>query len=135
MNAACDDFLSVPFNTSELKARIKVLLRRAEQIPVSIDKIRIADLEINRYSKTIFRNNTHIKLSSKEFNLLEYLAVNKGKVVSRSELSEKAWNRKFDQSSNIVDVYINSLRNKMDNGFNPNLIQTRIGFGYVMQEQ
>jgi len=131
----CDDFLSVPFNTSELKARIKVLLRRAEQIPVSIDKIRIADLEINRYSKTIFRNNTHIKLSSKEFNLLEYLAVNKGKVVSRSELSEKAWNRKFDQSSNIVDVYINSLRNKMDNGFNPNLIQTRIGFGYVMQEQ
>jgi len=131
----CDDYLSIPFHISELKARIRVLLRRVMEAPVAVDTIQIADLEINRYAKTAFRNRRPIKLSSKEYNLLEYLAVNRGKVVSRSELSEKAWNKKFDQRSNIVDVYINSLRNKMDNGHHQSLIKTRIGFGYVMQEQ
>lgn len=127
-----DDYLAKPFDFKELLARIKVLLKRAQAVPQMNGILRVADLEINRDAKTISRAGQKIELSSKEYTLLEYLAIHRGKVISRTELIEKIWGEKFDPGSNLVDVYINFLRNKMDNGFTKQLIQTRVGLGYVL---
>lgn len=129
-----DDYLSIPFEFKELLARIKVMLKRAQQKPLQNGRIRVGDLEIDRNAKTIIRGGKTIELSSKEYNILEYLALNQGKVVSRSELLEKVWGKNLDLSSNVVDVYINFLRNKMDNGYTTQLIQTRVGLGYVLKD-
>ncbi|HEY4787726.1 MAG TPA: response regulator transcription factor [Bacteroidales bacterium] len=129
-----DDYLPKPFDFKELLARIKSLLKRVQLRPSVAGIIKIADLEINRDAKTVSRNGKSIDLSSREFNLLEYLALNKGKVISRTELLEKVWGQKFDVSSNVVDVYINFLRHKMDTGFASQLIQTRVGLGYVLKD-
>ena len=129
-----DDYLPKPFEFKELLARIKALLKRSQQAPSISGNIRIANLEINRDAKTATRAENIIDLSSKEYNLLEYLALNKGKVISRNELLEKVWGAKQGISSNVVDVYVNFLRNKMDAGFTPQLIHTRVGLGYVLKD-
>lgn len=129
-----DDYLSIPFEFKELLARVKVMLKRAQQKPLQDGRIKVGDLEIDRNAKTIIRGGNTIELSSKEYNILEYLALNQGKVVSRPELIEKVWEKNLDLSSNVVDVYINFLRNKMDNGYTTQLIQTRVGLGYVLKD-
>ena len=91
-------------------------------------------MEINMDAKTVARSGIEIELRSKEYALLEYLAINKGKVVSRSELIEKVWGQEYDINSNVVDVYINFIRNKIDKDFTPPLIQTRVGMGYVLKD-
>jgi DNA-binding response OmpR family regulator len=129
-----DDYLTKPFELKELIARIKVFLKRSRTMPVLESIIKIADLEINLNKKTISRSGIEIELSTKEYTLLEYMALNKGKVLNRSELIEKVWGSNLDINSNVVDVYINFLRNKMDKDYSPQLIHTRVGLGYVLKE-
>ena len=129
-----DDYLAKPFEFKELVARIKVLIKRTRTSPVTAEIIKILNLEINRNTKTVTRSGVEIILRTKEYLLLEYMALNKGKVINRSELIEKVWGSNFDLNSNVVDVYINFLRNKMDKDYSPQLIHTRVGLGYVLKE-
>ncbi len=129
-----DDYIVKPFDFNELLARIKVFLRRSGNEIQRDDIIKVADLEINTSRKTVKRGEVFIDLTAKEYNLLEFLARNKGIVFSRSELAEKIWDINFDTGTNIIDVYINYLRKKIDRDFPVKLIHTRIGMGYVLKE-
>lgn len=133
-DSGADDYLLKPFEFKELVLRIKALLKRTSIMPLNSQIIRIADLEINRDIKKVKRADTIIDLTAKEYNLLEFLALNKEKVFSRMELVEQLWGINFDTGTNVVDVYINFLRKKMDNDFNPKLIHTKIGLGYYFSE-
>jgi two-component system, OmpR family, copper resistance phosphate regulon response regulator CusR len=128
-----DDYLAKPFDFKELLARIRALLKRSHQMPLISGVMKVADLEINRDAKTISRKGKVIELSSKEFSLLEYLAVNSQKVISRAELIKHVWGENYDANSNVVDVYINFLRNKIDKGHDVPLIHTRVGLGYTLK--
>jgi len=128
-----DDYLVKPFEFRELLARIRALLKRATT-PVSGSSIlKIDNLEINLDAKTVKRDNKLIVLTAKEFFLLEYLVRNEGKVISRAEIAQKIWEIAFDASSNVIDVYINFLRKKIDKDYTPKLIHTVVGMGYVVK--
>ena len=130
-----DDYIVKPFDFSELLARIKVFFRRSSVVYKNENtSIKIADLVVNTSDKTVCRNGIRIELTAKEYTLLEYLAKNKGKVISRLEISEKIWNLKFDTGTNYIDVYINYLRNKIDKDFSKKLIHTRVGLGYILKD-
>ena len=125
-----DDYLTKPFAFEELVVRIKALLRRG-----SVDrsnKIQIADLEIDRVAHRVQRAGAVIKLTSKEYALLEYLATNPGRVISRSMIMEHVWDESFENLTNIVDVYVRQLRIKIDEPFEKKLIHTVRGAGYTM---
>jgi Response regulators consisting of a CheY-like receiver domain and a winged-helix DNA-binding domain len=131
-----DDYLLKPFEFEELLARIMALLKRTKYYATLPSRIlRIADLELNRDAKTVKRSGKEIELSAKEFLLLEYLMLNRDRVVSRNELTEKVWGLNFDTGTNVVDVYVNFLRKKMDLNYAVKLIHTRIGLGYVLKEE
>jgi two-component system copper resistance phosphate regulon response regulator CusR len=132
-DAGADDYLSKPFEFEELTARIKALARR-QKINSNIheDLLRFEDLKLDLQKKVAIRAEKEIKLSVKEFTLLEFFMRNPGKVFSRMELAEKIWDLKFDTGTNVVEVYINMLRNKIDKDFRVKLLQTRIGHGYVL---
>ncbi len=133
-DSGADDYLVKPFEFRELLARIKALLKR-NQTPNQAGAIfHVADLELNTHSKTVKRNNIKIDLTAKEFSLLEFLIRNKGRVISRSELAEKIWDITFDTGTNVIDVYINFLRKKIDKDYPVKLIHTHIGMGYVLKE-
>jgi two-component system, OmpR family, copper resistance phosphate regulon response regulator CusR len=132
LNAGADDYLVKPFEFRELLARIHALTRRSFDLS-SNQLLSIADLEINLASKGVVRAGKEIHLTAREFNLLVYLLRNKGNVISRSEIEEKIWGTIFDRESNVVDVYINFLRKKIDKEFEPKLIHTLIGMGYVIK--
>ena len=100
---------------------------------VADEVLRIANLEINLSTKQVKRSNTPIDLTAREFALLEYLVRNRGRVVSKMDLAEKVWSLNFDPGTNVVEVYINYLRKKMDRDFEPKLIHTRAGMGYVLK--
>jgi DNA-binding response OmpR family regulator len=129
-----DDYLLKPFEFEELVARITALLKRSKFSSPPPKILKIADLEINRDAKTVTRAGKAIELSAKEYILLEYLVMNKERVISRFELTEKVWDINFDTGTNVVDVYINFLRKKMDNDYPTKLIHTKIGLGYIMKE-
>jgi len=129
-----DDYMIKPFDFSELLARLKALLMRAEPSTESTNIIKIGNMEINTDSKEVKRADTHIDLTAKEFNLLLYLAQNKNKVISRHELLEKIWGISFDTGTNVIDVYINFLRKKIDLPIYPKLIHTYVGMGYILKE-
>jgi DNA-binding response OmpR family regulator len=93
----------------------------------------VADLEMNLDNKEVIRDNIKIYLTAKEFQLLEYLVRNKNRVVTRSEIAEKVWNIEFDSQTNVIDVYVNYLRNKIDKQFESKLIHTQIGMGYILK--
>ncbi|MGK7389214.1 MAG: winged helix-turn-helix domain-containing protein [Candidatus Cyclobacteriaceae bacterium M2_1C_046] len=136
-DAGADDYLQKPFEFQELLARLKALLKRSSgpQGQVLKDKIiRIADLEIDPDRKSVKRGGKNIDLTAKEFVLLEYLARNKGRVVSRVDIAERVWDIDFDTGTNVIDVYINFLRKKIDREFEKKLIHTHIGMGYVLKE-
>ncbi len=131
-----DDYVTKPFNFKELLARVRVFLKRSSTIEVVNDEmIQIDDLIINTSKKTVFRGNTKIELTAKEYSLLAYLAKNKGIVISRTDIAEKIWGLKFDTGTNYIDVYINYLRRKIDYGFSNKLIHTRVGLGYVLKNE
>ena len=131
--AGADDYLTKPFAFAELLVRIKALLRRG-QVDHS-NSLRIAGLEIDRINHHVKRDGITIKLTAKEYSLLEYLAVNSGRVLSRTMIVEHVWDMDYDGLTNIVDVYIRHLRSKIDDRFTQKLIQTVRGIGYMIEAQ
>jgi two-component system, OmpR family, copper resistance phosphate regulon response regulator CusR len=131
--AGADDYLLKPFEFEELIARLKALARRRSVVGTPYGNIlRYEDLKLDTQKKIAIRSNKTIKLSAKEFSLLEFFMQNQGRVISRPELAEKIWDIKFETGTNVVEVYINMLRNKIDRDFEPKLIHTRIGMGYIL---
>ncbi len=133
LNLGCDDYLTKPFSFSELLARIQVQLRRGD--PSAVLELRAADLVLNPVKRKVTRAGRTIELSNKEFFLLEYLLKNKDQIVTRNMIVENVWDASFDNFTNVVDVYINYLRNKIDRDFEPHLIQTVRGVGYTLREK
>ena len=132
MESGADDYLTKPFAFAELLVRIKALMRRG---PVNrASTIRISDLELDRLSQQVKRAGHRIELTSKEYSLLEYLMSNAGRVLSRNMIIEHVWDQSFDGITNIVDVYIRHLRNKVDTGHEPKLLKTVRGVGYTIRE-
>ena len=132
LDLGADDYLVKPFEFRELLARLRALSRR--QSDVRSPKIMIDDLEIDSTSQTVKRGGEPVELTAKEFSLLEFLALNKGRVVGREEISEHVWNENFDPFSNLIEVYIKRLRKKLDEGREDPLIQTRRGSGYILAD-
>lgn len=131
LDSGADDCLVKPFSFTELSARVRALLRRK---PIAAETtLRIADLELNRVERTVRRAGKRIELTSKEFGLLEYLLRNAGHRITRNMIVEHVWNLSFDTGTNIVDVYINYLRKKVDEGFGAKLIHTVRGVGYELR--
>jgi two-component system copper resistance phosphate regulon response regulator CusR len=129
----CDDYLTKPFAFAELVMRVKALLRRGGV--QRKDQLQIVDLVLDRISRRVTRAGKSIDLTAKEFILLEYLMSNAGQVCSRNMIIEHVWDQGFDSFTNIVDVYIRYLRNKVDRDFEPPLIHTVRGVGYVLSEE
>lgn len=129
-----DDYLVKPFDLRELSLRIKAQLKKVSHLsPEQEEVLRVADLEINVGSKTVTRANETIELTAKEYALLEFLVRRKGRVVSRTEIAENIWDINFDTGTNIVDVYINFLRRKIDRHRDTKLIYTKQGMGYYVK--
>jgi len=134
-NAGTDDYLTKPFEFKELLLKIRVLLKRIHlHVPVG-SLLKAADLEMNLDSKEVKRQGKIINLTAKEFQLLEYLLRNKNRVLSRADIAVNVWEVDFDTNTNVIDVYINYVRNKIDKGFTHKLIQTQVGMGYVLKEK
>ena len=135
-DAGADDYMVKPFDFRELNARIKVLLKRvagnAQELP---QELVYADLRIDLQRKDVERNSISIKLSPKEYNLLLYMVENAERVLSRVEIAEKVWNTHFDTGTNFIDVYINYLRKKIDRDFEPKLIHTKAGMGFILTDK
>ena len=131
-NAGADDYLAKPFEFQELLLRVRALMRRHG--PKQKQVLQLADLELNLDSKTVARAGERIDLTTREYALLEYLMINKGRIISRVDISERVWNLNFDTSTNVIDVYISYLRKKIDKGFSPKLLHTIVGMGYVLRE-
>jgi DNA-binding response OmpR family regulator len=134
-DAGADDYIVKPFVFKELLLKIRAVLKRTmnQQLPVG-NILKADDLEINLDSKEVKRGSEKINLTAKEFQLLEYLLRNKNKVVSRSDIALNVWDIDFDTNTNVIDVYINYLRNKVDKPFDQKLIQTHVGMGYILKD-
>lgn len=134
LDAGADDYMVKPFDFKELLARIRALSRRSKDNYRS-EIFKVADLSLNTSTKTVTRNGEEIQLTSKEFLLLELMLKNKGRVLSRIDIMEEIWDVNQDFRSNVVDVFVNLLRNKIDKQYEPKLIHTVIGMGYVLKEE
>ena len=132
LDAGADDYLVKPFSFAELLARIRVVFRRGTEAVSPV--LQVGDLSLDPGSRTVERSGERIELSAKQFALLHYLMRNAGHVVSRTMIQEHVWNYEFDGLTNVVDVHINRLRNKVDKGFDRPLIHTLRGVGYVLRE-
>jgi two-component system copper resistance phosphate regulon response regulator CusR len=130
LDCGADDYLTKPFDFGELMARVRALLRRPDALLP--EAITIADLEINIHARRVKRANQEIQLTLKEYALLEYFARNVDRVLGRGEIAEHVWDQSFDLFSNLIEVYIQRLRRKIDDGHGLKLIQTRRGEGYVL---
>jgi two-component system, OmpR family, copper resistance phosphate regulon response regulator CusR len=130
-DAGADDYLVKPFEFRELLARIKVLLKKSDQPAPPVNKLVFEDLELDLDKKIALRAGAVVELTAKEFSLLEYFMRNTGRVLSRNDIAEKVWDAGFDFGTNIVDVYVNFLRKKIDKVYERKLIHTKVGFGYV----
>lgn len=129
--AGANDYLVKPFEFRELLARVKVLLKSAEKSYETSNKLVAGELELDIDKKTVRRGKFLISLTAREFSLLEYFMRNPGRVLSRNEIAEKVWDVNYDFSTNVVDVYVNFLRKKIDKGYDKKYIRTRVGFGYI----
>jgi DNA-binding response OmpR family regulator len=139
LDSGADDYLVKPFNFAELLARMRTLFRRKPgEIDEEQDKnklLTLADLQLNTDTKMVFRAGKEIPLTATEFRLTEYLLRNRTRVLSRMDILEYVWGVDFNMNTNVVDVYINYLRKKLDKDFEPKLIHTVVGMGYVLKAQ
>lgn len=137
--AGADDYLVKPFDFPELLARVNVLSKRITQVTENISNddhiINVADLTINTNNKRVKRGGTEITLTAKEFALLELLAINKNKVLSKVDIAEKIWDINFDRGTNVIEVYMNFLRKKVDKNFSIKLLHTLVGMGYMLKDE
>lgn len=132
LDAGADDYLVKPFSFQELEARIKALLRRSKEVPVQ--QLVCGDLILNCTLRRARRGNMDIDLTVKEYRLLEYFLLHQRAVLSRLTLLRDVWDKNFDTNTNVVDVYVNYLRAKIDKGFEDKLIHTVVGVGYMMTD-
>ncbi len=132
LDLGADDYLRKPFSFLELLARVRALLRRGRGETANV--LKVGDLEVYPSERKVIRGGKEIELTTKEFALLEYMVRNKGKVLTRTMIAEHVWNQTFDSSSNVIDVYINYLRKKIDQGFDKKLIKTIRGVGYMIKD-
>lgn len=134
LDSGADDYLTKPFSLEELSARVRVMIRRSGVERVD-NLITVGPLTLDTDKKVAIREGSEIVLTAKEYSILEYLMHNKGIVLSREKIQHHIWNYDYEGSSNIIDVYIRTLRNKVDAKFEPKLIQTVRGLGYVMKSE
>ena len=132
LNKGADDYLTKPFAFSELMARIRVLLRRGKAEMKT--ELQIDNLTLDLVSHKVKRNGEEIELTGKEYSLLEYFLRNQGKVLTRTMIAEHVWDYNFDTFTNVIDVYVNHLRKKIDKNFPKKLLHTLRGVGYIMRE-
>ena len=132
--AGADDYLAKPFDFKELLLRIKALGKRYSNVSQTNVILRADNLELDSESKTVKRNGKRIELTHREFTLLEYLLRNKGRIISRTIIAEQVWDINFDSNTNLIDVYINYLRKKIDKEFEHKLLHTVVGMGYVIRD-
>jgi len=133
LDAGADDYLVKPFAFKELLARVRALLRRRSE--VKTPTLKIADLELDPISRRVTRSGKPIRLTTKEYSLLEYMLRNPGRVLSRTLIGEHVWDMNFDPESNVIDVYVSHLRSKVDRGFDLSLIHTLRGQGYLLSDE
>jgi two-component system, OmpR family, copper resistance phosphate regulon response regulator CusR len=134
-NSGADDYMVKPFEFKELLLKIRSLLKRSmnQTVPAG-NVLKVCDLEMNLDSKEVRRGEAAISLTAKEFQLLEYLLRNRNRVVSRVDIAINVWDVDFETNTNVIDVYISYLRNKIDRDFDHKLIQTYVGMGYVLKD-
>lgn len=135
LDNGADDYLIKPFKFAELFARIRMLLRRYHGVISQDQIITVADLQINLSAKMVKRNQQEIILTATEYRLLEYMAKNKSKILSRIDILENVWDIDFNLGTNVVDVYVNYLRKKVDKNADQKLIHTAVGLGYILKEK
>jgi DNA-binding response OmpR family regulator len=133
-DAGADDYVLKPFDFRELLARVNVFIKRSNISVIETRKLSIADFEMNLDTKTAVRGGKKIELTLKEFALMEILLKNKNKLLTRDYIIEKVWNIDFETGTNIIDVYVNYLRKKVDKDFEPKIIHTKFGFGFYCSE-
>ena len=133
LDAGADDYLVKPFEFKEFLARVRALTKRGGMVNQTAQILRFADLEVNMDAKTVHRAEKKIELTAREFNLLVYLIRNQGRVISKAEIAEQVWEIDFDTGTNIIEVYVNYLRKKVDRDFATRLIHTQFGMGYVLK--
>lgn len=134
LDSGADDYMVKPFSLDELNARIRMLTRRKVNMSGPANLLQIADLIVNTSEKSVRRANNPIELTATEYRLLEFLMRNKNNMLSRIEILEHVWNIDFNMGTNVVDVYINYLRKKLDKNFDIKLIHTVIGMGYILKK-
>lgn len=133
LDAGSDDYIAKPFSFDEFLARIRALLRRSQSYKTPV--LSVADLEMNPASRKVTRGDVEIKLTGKEYSLLEYLIRNKNKLVTETRIIEHVWDMNYEPGTNVVNVYIHHLRNKIEKGFNRKLLHTVRGAGYIIKDQ
>ncbi|MCF0069247.1 response regulator transcription factor [Dyadobacter sp. CY261] len=133
LDAGADDYLVKPFEFKELLARVRALTKRGSTVSHTAQVLRFADLEISLDAKTVHRSGNKINLTAREFNLLVYLIRNQGRVISKVEIAEQVWDIGFDTGTNVIEVYVNYLRKKIDKDYPVKLIHTQFGMGYVLK--
>ncbi|NNK58484.1 MAG: response regulator [Desulfobulbaceae bacterium] len=133
LDTGADDYLAKPFSFEELLARVRALLRRSSDSKSPV--FTVADLVLDPASRQVFRGSDRIELTSKEFAILEYFIRNRGRVLTRTMIIDHVWGYDFDADTNVVDVYVNYLRKKIDAPYEPKLLHTVRGTGYVLREE
>lgn len=134
-DAGADQYLTKPFQFVELLARVRSLTKRGSSVAMTAQTLRYADVEMNLDTKTVSRAGQPIELTAREFALLEFFMRNQGRVLAKPLIAEHVWNLNFDTGTNVVEVYVNYLRKKLDRDFPKKLIHTQFGMGYVFKEE